>query len=85
VLHLFNDSNTTGGHALPTDDVPLREEVLPIADIRIVFGPEYRIRRATLEPEGRALDLETTPTGTQIIVPRLEVHTLVVAELEPSG
>jgi hypothetical protein len=38
VVHLFNDVNTTGGHAMPADDVPLREEVLPIADIRIRFA-----------------------------------------------
>lgn len=51
VVHLFNDVNTTGGHALPTDDVPLREEVIPIADIRVTFRPEYRIK--SVNPRGR--------------------------------
>ena len=30
VVHLFSDLNTTAFHALPGDDVPLREEVVPI-------------------------------------------------------
>ena len=33
VVHLFNDLNTTAHHALPNDDVPLREEIVPIHDI----------------------------------------------------
>jgi hypothetical protein len=82
VVHLFNDVNTTGGHALPVYDVPLREEVLPVADIRMTFGPEYRIRRVTQEPNGRELDVKVVPSGTTVIVPRLEIHTMVVAELE---
>jgi hypothetical protein len=82
VVHLFNDANTTGGHALPVDDVPLREETLPIADIRVTFGPEYRIRRITLQPEGKELETKATAAGTTVSVPRLEIHTLVVAEVE---
>lgn len=82
VVHLFNDANTTGGHALPADDVPLREEVLPILDIRVMFRPEYRVRRARLQPEGKELEVKATPAGNVVTVPRLEVHSMVVAELE---
>jgi hypothetical protein len=82
VVHLFNDVNTTGGHALATDDVPLREEALPIADIRLTSFTEYRIRRVTLQPEGKEIEVRTTPAGSVVIVPRLEIHTMVVAELE---
>jgi len=82
VVHPFNDANTTGGHALPVDDVPLREEVLPIADLRVTFRPDYRLRRVTLQPEGKAVETTATPAGRMVTVPRLEVHTLVVAELE---
>lgn len=82
VLHLFNDVNTGGGHALPVDDVPLREEVLPVHDIKITFRPEQRIRRVTVQPEGKTLACRTDATGTTVIVPRLEIHTLVVAERE---
>jgi hypothetical protein len=34
LVNLFNDVNTAAGHALPDDDVPLREETLPIHDVR---------------------------------------------------
>src|SRR5205085_10849545 len=79
VVHLFNDVNTTAGHALPADDVPLREEVIPIADIRVTFRPGYKLRRVHLEPEGKALDVRATETGTTVVVPRLSVHAMVVA------
>lgn len=82
VIHLFNDSNTTAGHALPIDDVPLREEVLPISDIRVTLRPDYRICRVTLQPEGKALKVDVTASGSVVLVPRLEVHTMVVVELE---
>ncbi len=83
VVHLFSDLNTTAHHALPQDDVPLREEVVPIHNIRMTFAPGYRFRRIHLEPEGLELKVETTPQGTTVIVPRLDVHSMVVGELEP--
>jgi hypothetical protein len=85
VVHLFNDLNTTAHRALPADDVPLREEVVPIHDIRITFGPEYRLSRVRLEPEGKTLPLRKTARGTTVTVPRLEVHSMVVGELEGAG
>lgn len=78
VVHLFNDVNTTGGHALPSDDVPLREEVLPIAGIRVQFAPGYRIKSVKLQPEGKELPLK----DNAVTVPRLDIHAMVVAELE---
>jgi len=33
IVHLCSDLNTTAFHALPGDDVPLREEVVPIHGI----------------------------------------------------
>lgn len=85
VLHLFSDLNTTAHHALPQDDVPLREEVVPIHNIRVNFAPSYRFRRLHLEPEGLELEAEITPQGTTVIVPRLDVHSMVVGELEPAA
>ena len=82
IVHLFNDLNTTAHHALPVDDVPLREEVVPISQIRITFAPKYHFRRLHLEPEGTELEAETSPEGTSVMVPRLEVHSMVVGELE---
>ena len=78
VVHLFNDVNTAGGRALPVDDVPLREEVLPIADIHVQFAPGYRIKSVKLQPEGKELAVK----DNAVTVPKLEIHTLVVAELE---
>ena len=82
IVHLFSDLNTTAFHALPNDDVPLREEVVPIHDIRITFDPRYRLRRVHLEPEGTDLKIKKTAGGPSVIVPRLDVHAMVVGELE---
>ena len=82
VLHLFSDLNTTAHHALPVDDVPLREEVVPIHNIRLMFAPGYRFRKVHLEPEGLDLKFEATAQGTTVTVPRLDVHAMVVGELE---
>jgi hypothetical protein len=82
VVHLFSDLNTTAFHALPNDDVPLREEVVPIRDIRVTFDPAYRFRKVRLEPEGIELKPEKTPGGTRVVVPRLDVHSMIVGELD---
>ena len=82
IVHLFSDLNTSASHALPKDDVPLREEVVPIHDIKITFRPEYRISRMRLEPEGTDLQLRMSAEGVSVIVPRLDVHSMVVAELQ---
>ncbi len=83
VVHLFNDLNTTAHHALPQDDVPLREETVPIHDIEIVFGPRYAVKRILQQPDGRELPLRKTDAGVSVTVPRLDVHTLIVVELQP--
>jgi hypothetical protein len=85
IVHLYSDLNTTAFHAMPVDDVPLREEVVPIHDIRITFAPGYRLGRVHLEPEGRDLEVESTPGGPSVVVPRLDVHAMVVGELEPGA
>jgi hypothetical protein len=84
VLHLFSDLNTTAHHALPQDDVPLREEAVPIRDIGVMFAPRYPIRQVRQEPGGVELSLTRTAAGTRLSVPRLDVHTLIVAELDAS-
>jgi hypothetical protein len=83
IVHLYSDLNTTAFHALPRDDVPLREEVVPIHDIKVTFRSEYRIRRIHLEPEGKDLEIRKTADGYGVIVPRLDVHAMLVAELVP--
>lgn len=82
VVHLYSDLNSTADHAFPNDDVPLREEVIPIHGIEVTFGPEYSIREIRQQPDGKVLESRRHSQGTTIVVPRLNVHTLIVAELE---
>ena len=81
VVHLYNDVNTTAFHALPGEDVPLREETLPIHNIEVRFKG-YSIRRVHLQPENLSLDMQTRADGISVTVPRLDVHAMVVAELQ---
>jgi hypothetical protein len=78
---LYSDLDTTAFHGLPNDDVPLREEVVPIHDIRITFGPSYRFGRVHLEPEGQDLKVVPITGWPSVVVPRLDIHLMVVAEL----
>ncbi|MCW3100446.1 MAG: Beta-galactosidase trimerization domain protein [Chthonomonadaceae bacterium] len=82
VVHLYNDLNSTGGHGKPDDDVPLREEIVPIHDIRVRFTG-YNITKVHLEPEGQPLLMKRTKTGIEVVVPALNIHSMVVAELAP--
>jgi hypothetical protein len=82
VVHLYNDINTTGNHALPDEDVPLREEVLPIYTLRVTFRPDYQITRAHLEPGNVELETNRTAVGTSVTVQRLDIHRMIIAELE---
>ena len=79
VVHLFNGLNTTSDHGLPEVDVPLREEAVPIGGIKVRFR-QRAPKRVHLEPEG--LDLALTAQGewTEVAVPPLAVHSMVVAE-----
>ncbi|HSQ55790.1 MAG TPA: beta-galactosidase trimerization domain-containing protein, partial [Gemmata sp.] len=81
IVHLFNDVSTTAGHGHPAEEVPLREEVLPIHDIEVTFRG-YTFKRVHLEPEG--IDLKAKKTedgGVAVVVPKLLIHSMVVAEL----
>ncbi|QEL19616.1 alpha-amylase family protein [Limnoglobus roseus] len=81
IVHLFNDVNTTGGKAYPVDDVPLREEVLPVHDIRVTFRPGFKLGPIRLQPDNTELKATETPDGVSVVVPRLDVHAMVVVEL----
>ena len=84
VVHLFNDVSTTAGHGHPAEEVPLREETIPIHDIAITFKG-YRVTRVHLEPQGQDLKLTRFDGAVAVTVPRLDIHAMVVAELEESG
>ena len=80
IVHLFNDLNTTAGHGLPAEDVPLREEVLPIHDITVTFRRDD-IARIHLEPGGKELITTKVNGGIAVTIPKLMIHALIVAEL----
>ncbi len=75
------------GYTLSVMDGPARQRAaahgVTISEMGFV-DPfyDYRFTRLDLEPDGRELEFETAPTGTIVVVPRLDVHAIVVAELE---
>ncbi|MDP1796473.1 MAG: ThuA domain-containing protein, partial [Planctomycetaceae bacterium] len=83
ITHLFNDLNTTAHHALPVDDVPLREETVPIHNIRVHWDRRYVVKKVMQQPDGKELPLIKDESGVHVIVPQLDIHTLIVAEIEP--
>jgi type 1 glutamine amidotransferase len=83
IVHLYNDVNTTAFHGLPNEDIPLREETVPIHGTRVIFTSDYSIGRVHLEPEGKELLIARGLKGSSVVVPRLDVHSMVVVELGP--
>lgn len=82
IVNLFSDLNTAGDHARPEDDVPLREEAIPIPNIKVVFGPDYRVSSVKSQPDNLSLPMTKLADGSiQVTLPSLEVHQFVVAEL----
>jgi hypothetical protein len=82
LVHLFSALNTTAHHAMPVDDVPLREEVVPIHDIRLTFNADYPITAVRQQPENVELEMTRGADGISVTVPRLDVHSVIVAELQ---
>jgi Beta-galactosidase trimerisation domain len=80
IVHLFNDVSTTAGHGHPAEEVPLREEVLPIHDITVTFHRDG-IKRVHLEPDGKELESKNVKGDIEVTVPKLTIHAMVVAEL----
>jgi hypothetical protein len=42
----------------------------------------YAIKRVHLEPEGSVLEMKKADGKVEVLVPKLDVHAMVVAELE---
>jgi hypothetical protein len=80
VIHLFNGLNTTSDHGLPDVDVPLREEAVPVGGIKVRIR-QVRPKRIHLEPEGIELSPVQADDSTEVAVPPLAVHSMVVVEL----
>lgn len=58
---------------------PIREEVIPLHDIRVICRIPG-ITRATLQPENVDLSLTAINNGIEVLVPSLEMHSMVVFE-----
>jgi len=80
VVQLFNEINSTAGHAFPNDDVPLPEEVIPVHGIKVRFA-DYDISRVHLEPGGMELKGARKGKALEVEIPPLDTHRMVVAEL----
>lgn len=83
VVHLYNDLNSSGQHGKPNDDVPLREEIIPLYDIKIRIRND-KLGTVNWQPDGIVLNANKPATGDRNLleytVPRLEIHGMVVAE-----
>jgi hypothetical protein len=80
LIHLFNNVNTTAFHAIPNDDVPLREETIPIHDIALSLHG-FDVKEAVIQPERKSVSIVRRDSVTSLVVPRLDVHSIVVVEL----
>ena len=81
IVHLLNEINTSAGRALPEGGPPAREEVVPISGIQVVFHGQS-IKRVRLEPEGIDLNVSQIESKSIVTVPKLRLHSMVVAEVD---
>jgi hypothetical protein len=79
VMHFFNGINTAGNHGLPANDVPLREEIVPIHGIELTLHG-LGMRKLFLEPGHKALEVSSDRDRTTVKLPPLEIHSLLVGE-----
>ncbi|HEV3345173.1 MAG TPA: alpha-amylase family protein [Pirellulales bacterium] len=79
IVQFFNGINTAANHGLPSADVPLREETVPIHGIKAAFR-EPAPKSFHVEPGYR--QLQPFVDGGRVIVelPPLELHCMLVAE-----
>ncbi|MEI6914373.1 MAG: alpha-amylase family protein [Armatimonadota bacterium] len=80
VVQLFNGINSTTDHGLPDTNVPLREEIVPVHDIKVRFR-NIAAKRVHIEPEGVDLTPVTKGEWTEVAIPPLAIHSMVVIEL----
>jgi hypothetical protein len=79
VIHFFNGMNTTANHGLPSVDVPLREETVPVHGIRV------RIAKATAttfrcQPGDLPVKVSRQGDTAEVEMPPLELHAMLVCE-----
>lgn len=80
VIHLLNATNSRSGHANPANDVPARDEVVPVYDVEVWFNNNVPAAVA-LQPEGTPLTLVQEGGRAKVVVPVVSQHSMVVADL----
>ncbi|MEI6914804.1 MAG: hypothetical protein WCL39_06715, partial [Armatimonadota bacterium] len=80
IVQLLNTLNTTSSHGSPADkEYGFREEIIPISNIKVTFkGVEPK--SVKLIPEKIELKPLNVADGWQVVVPRMNLHSVVVAE-----
>jgi hypothetical protein len=79
IVHLLNEINTTANRALPENNPSQREETLPICDIKVALT-DAKIVTAFQEPGHHPLPLKKNGGGLEVLLPRLNIHSMVVFE-----
>jgi hypothetical protein len=78
VVHLLNELNTSADRAIPENNPPQREETVPIAGVKVSLSKHAAT--AFLEPGHQPLPLTAVGRGVEAVVPRLDVHAMIVFE-----
>lgn len=78
IVNLINDNSSFGRAAAPNPENfgAFRDEVLPIHDVTVQVPGIFR--EAKLLPQGVALPVTVAEGASQVTVPKLEIHAMVV-------
>ena len=68
IVHLLNEINSTSNRALPVGNPSMREEIVPLSGIKVLFH-DSSITRVHLEPEAQDLPISKTSEGLEVTVP----------------
>jgi hypothetical protein len=79
IIHLLNEINTSADRAIPENNPSQREETIPIHDIKLTITG-LDVATAFAEPGHETLPLKRTEKGVEVILPKLDVHRMVVLE-----
>ena len=82
IVHLLNDIDSTTGHGSKEEkQFAIREEVVPIADVKVAFtGP--RPSRVYFVPGKAPIEAHSKGQAWEVTIPRLDLHGAVVAEFD---
>jgi len=78
-VHLFNGLNTTANHGDPASEVPLREEIVPIAGIRVRLEGQAPTS-FKCEPGARPVEVKRDGNATFVMMPPLLIHQMLIAD-----